>query len=243
MRLRHSDLQRVVKNTMNERKTIEYFKNEIVRVLGPRVSVDSDDLTTIAESANYTLDVMERTGKPIGDLRFKQSILAKYISSKNSEVRKFLARTLTESVARKMVWDHDDEVRHAAAKRLSPKLLEGVVKKYHSDEQLALIYEEKLETETPYTGDSIKQGYDVELSDEWYSSKAKEFLQDYSSGLDYGWEPQAIFKYADDVRSISGIEVDGEKLLKAIESINDDDDEEVMEESFFKQLAKTLKNT
>lgn len=237
MRLKISDLKRVVDATVQEKKAIEAFCNEIKRVFGPTVDV-SDNVEILSERANDRLDVLERTGR-IGYIKFSPKIAISLSRHDNPEVRRLVARLLPESSSISFINDEDSSVRVEAAKKAPIRMLSEVVKKYEDDFSLKAIFENRLLNERADSAlDAAAKGPLGEefLSDWWYEKTAKKLFQDYyHRGLDTGWVPNAVKQVVIGNRSSNRINVDPQKLMKAVVEMIATREEEKLEELQLKE--------
>ena len=141
MHLKLSDLQQVVKETLQEKKQNDAFCNEIKRVFGPSVVVE-DNLKSLVETANEHLDVLEYKGH-LDTVHFSDKVALGMVNHKSAEVRKFVARILPESVVSSLLLDRNASVRIAAAKKSSAKMIKEALRKFPNDVALNDLFEEK----------------------------------------------------------------------------------------------------
>lgn len=232
MRLKISDLKRVVDATVQEKKAIETFCNEVKRVFGPTVDV-SNDIETLSERANDRLDVLERTGR-VGHIKFSSSVALKLSHHSNPEVRRLIVRLLPESSSISFINDEDPSVRAEAAKKAPIRMISEAVKKHNDDFLLKEVYESRLlnEREDSALEASAKgpQGEEF-LSDWWYQKTAKKLFQDYyHRGLDTGWVPNAVKQTVLGNRSSNRFNIDPQKLMKAVVEMIAEREEEKLKE-------------
>ena len=121
MRLKLSDLQQVVKETLQEKKHSDAFCDEIKKVFGPSVIV-GNTLGSLVEAANEHLDVLEYKGH-LDTVHFSDKVALGMVNHESADVRKFVARILPESVASSLLLDRNASVRIAAAKKSSAKMI------------------------------------------------------------------------------------------------------------------------
>lgn len=84
-----------------------------------------------------------------------------------------------------------------------------IVEKKDDDKKGFDIYGEKL-------GAAVKQRPGPELSDQWYETRARKFVQDYGTNIEDSWEELAAKRYCASLKSSFGVEVDEKKLVDAI---------------------------
>ena len=237
MRLKISDLKRVVDATVQEKKAIEAFCNEVKRVFGPTVDV-SDRLETLSERANDRLDVLERTGR-LGYIKFSPSVALRLSHHDNPEVRRLVARLLPESSSVGFINDVDSSVRAEAAKKAPLRMVSNAVKKYSDDYLLKEVFENRLLNERADSAlEASAKGPKGEefLSDWWYQKTAKKLFQDYyHKGLDTGWIPNAVKQVVIGNRSSNRFNIDSQKLMKAVVEMIADREEQRLEELQLKE--------
>lgn len=227
MRLKLSDLQRVVESTVQEKQVVETFCNEIKRVFGPTVDV-SNKLDVLAERANDRLDVLDRTGRT-NYIKFSSKIALSLSTHPNPEVRRLIARLLPESSAVSFINDKHASVRKEAAKKAPLKMVEAAVRKYKNDHLLQEVLEEKLlseERESALVAAASGPAGEEFFSDRWYDSMARKIIQDYyMKGLDTGWVSSAVKQAVLANRASNRHNIDPHKLMKAVvEMIADEED-------------------
>ena len=216
MRLKISDLQRVVESTIKEKKDVEDFCNEIKKAFGPTVDV-SDDIVKLSEQANDRLNVLERTGRR-NYVQFDSRVAKKLVSHKNSEVRKLVARILPLSESFRFLYDNSHTVRIEAAKRAPVYELKRSITKFPHDSSLRELYESRLLRESESALENAAMGPEEDyMSDTWYEKTAKKLVQDYNSaGLDTGWINAAVNQVVSGNRATNRFNVDPMKLYKAV---------------------------
>lgn len=226
MRLKITDLQRIVEETVQEKKAVAEFCSEIKRVFGPTVIV-ANDVSTLAEQANDRLDVLERTGRR-NYIKFSADAALKVAYHKDPEVRRLAVRLLPENHARKFINDKTPSIRAAAAQNSSLKLVEETVKRYPTDDTLRDTLKQKRLYESKPALKSAASSPEGEsfLSDAWYDSKARKLIQDYGRTLDTGWVPAAVNQYCSAARSVNRYNIDSYKLMKKVVEIMADNEEE-----------------
>ena len=228
MQLKLEELQRIVKSTVDEEKKSQTLKMEISKAIGCKV-VTTHGLSVMAESANKQLDILERTGKVVPTV--KTSILLRYADSKDLEVRKLIARLLPEHHAKNMMFDVNEGVRSVLAQRLPLNLVSKMVKKFPSDDNIFSIYStRKIEESKKKDSDEFDIYGDVVLgsvlngvehpgfTDEWYNTMAHKIINGptaYGNNLEGNWEEKTVNSICNSYQS-QGLDIDHEKLLKAV---------------------------
>jgi len=226
MRLRITDLQKIVEQTIQEKQAIDNFCAEIKKAFGPTVVV-SNTLESLVEQANYRLDVLERTGRE-SYISFSSKIALPLSSHSDPEVRRLIVRLLPEHAAVSFINDKDSKVRAAAAKKSPLKLVESVAKIHKNDDLLQDVLIQKRLVEEKSALDLSVQGprdEDEFLSDWWYEKTARQLIQDYGRTLDTTWVPTAVSQVCSN-RSVNRYNVDPYKLMKVVVKIIADRDSE-----------------
>jgi len=227
MRLKISDLQQVVEQTLQEKRAVDDFCNEIKKAFGPTVVV-SEALESLVEQAHYRLDVLERTGR-LGYVQFNSKSALRVANHRNPEVRRLAARLLPESSAVSFIYDKSSTVRSTAALKAPLKLIEAAMKKYPGDESLRDVFERRSLNERAESAlDSAAagpQGEDL-LSDGWYEKTAHKLIQDYGRTLDTGWVPAAVNQLCSAARASNRFNIDAYKLMKKVTETLADSEEQ-----------------
>jgi hypothetical protein len=251
-------LQNIVQQVLTEERLTEQFRKEIKRVLGVSVVVDGD-LKQIASAANLHVETLERTGKTLKE-NFNTSLLMKFASNNDANVRAFVARVAPQKLLSKLAFDKNNAVRAVVAKRMPLNAVSEMLKRYPNDDQLHLIRKEKRLAESglpqpeinsePFTmyadgrlGDAVKQWEGEELSDVWYRQKAIEFIQDYGRNIEDSWEEIVVKRYVSSVRATSGVFIDPVKLLDAIKELLSEREQRVEKRSALKESITFLKRS
>lgn len=259
MHLKLSELQRVVKKTVEEEKKYLSLKNELFRVLGPPVVVNGDR-ELVANAVNEQLDFLESTGRSIPREDFKLSVLLESVSISSPSLRKIVARLLPQKHVVKLLEDKTSSVRCAAAKRLPYSMIQETVRRFSKDDQLQTIAREKKLQEAGISkpkvedeefdlygkkpmGDSAKTFAGPDLSDAWYERLANKLCKEYGTNLEGNWEEILATRFASSYYATSGIKLDRDKLLKAIYSCLKDREDKVIGEVSLKNIAYKLKET
>lgn len=244
MRLRLREIREVAQKTMDDRKTSDNLISEIKRVFGSRVDVGSD-VNEVTECANYVLDTLDRRGEGLTKA-FNQEILRAGKKHRDAEVRKLSARLLPLSETRSLIMDQDSSVRHAAARRLPAAVVLEALRSFNDDDELRLIYRSKKMLEenakkekTKLTGDSIGQQDYPELSEGFYDTLARQFINDYGLTWQQNW-PLMVKRYVSSVKATSGVDVDSKKLYEAIVDIYEQREEEIIEDCTPTRLKETI---
>jgi len=225
MSLKLGKLRKAASQVVLEEKSLKLLSQELVKSLGPTITT-SYGLKVMAESANDRLDVMERTGRTPEPI--PSDLLLRFADSSIKEVRKLVARLVTERHLTNFISDKDPAVRAAAARRLPYHIVKEMKEKFSSDDQLLSIYRGKKlaegskmlnDKEFDMYGD-IRMGdaEEVEhpgLTDTWYDSMSKKIISNYGGNLERQWEENAVNRYCTSLRS-QGIEVDQQKLLDCV---------------------------
>ena len=231
MRLKLEQLQGVVKSAIREKKALDRLKLEAKRALGPIIDT-SLGLRDFAECVNERLGVLERTGRPFAS--FDPRVVAVFSHHNDPTVRKMAANLLPEDQLSKFTGDKNNAVRAVVAKRVGLTTVREMMRAFPTDEELRLIYRKRVHARKNLLegeefdihgdepiGDSGKTWEGVELSEDWYRTKAQDLLNDYAKNdsLDNHWEERAIVNFCEHTRVTSGVEIDKKKLFDALKDL------------------------
>lgn len=257
MRLKMTDLQRFAKKAIDEENSSLELRNEIRRILGPRSLVEGS-INDIVKFANERIDILEYNGRKADELGFKPSLLARYVRHSDAQVRKLAARVLPEGMIATFELDTNVDVRRTVAKRLPASVVRRMSKRSPTDSvireclhrkvltEAGMKTPEKAEHHTMYhderLGDAVKQNKGPELSDVWYETMARRFMQDYGRDLEQNWEEAVVHRFCSSTRATSGVEVDEERLLKAVTDLMEEHDDEVIDGPSLKETVEWLRS-
>lgn len=244
MKLKLKHLQSIVKDALYEAKSIDALKNETKRVLGPIMNVEVG-MIELAESINDRLDVIELTGRQRG--QFKTSVVTKFMKHKNSEVRAMSARLLPENIINSMINDKSPKVRHVIARRAKLNVVKEMMRKFPNDEEIRIIYSQRKIDLTEASnnenefemyaeealGDASKTyDDDDDLSDVWYTNKAREIYSDYAhhNEIDVNWG-RVINGFCDSTKATSHVEINKKKLHSALKELIKEKEDKLIGES------------
>lgn len=217
MRLKLSDLQQVVKETLQEKKHSDAFCDEIKKVFGPSVIVGST-LESLVETANEHLDVLEYKGH-LDTVHFSDKVALEMVNHESAKVRKFVARVLSESVASSLLFDRNASVRIAAAKKSSAKMIKEALRKFPNDVALNDLFEEKKKNKVSALAAAAAFKDEDMLSEEWYDGVARKLIQDYGRTLDTTWKTSAVKQFCSSTRATTRLPVDSAKLMKKMNDL------------------------
>jgi len=204
MQLRLSHLRSEATHAVERTRAVADLGSELRRVLGPTVPVRGT-LAHMVEAVHARLDELG----PHAGQGARASVLLKFVDDPSRDVRRLAARLLPPRLAERLGRDPDPGVRRAARLR---SLCEG-------DD----------EPGTRLTGDAVKQHEGPELSDGYYRSLAERLMQDFGRRMEFGWEPVAVRRLAGSTRALSGIVIDEERLLEALDDLRTEREEETLE--------------
>lgn len=255
MRLKMGDLQSVVDKVMQEDKRLDALREEVKRVLGPRVGTDGN-LIDIVEDANAAIDVMEHTGR-INRVDFSPNVVKPFLKHNDERVRRFAARTAPAASLGSLYSDRSPMVRSVLASRGDLKAVKEMMKRFPKDDNIKVVYKKRVIAESgipqpkavkePFDihgdkrlGDAAKQPPVPELSEQWYKDKAFNLMQDYGANLEYTWEEQAARQFARHTKATSGVEIDEAKLLKAIKDMIEEKEDRALERDALKETLSWL---
>lgn len=202
----------------------------------------NDTLKDVCETINEFLYECKTEGR-IVENEFKTSLLLSLKDHSDETVRKVVAQLLPESFLKKFFDDRSDVVRYYVAQRLGKSDLLELKRRYPNDfmlqtvivenkksiniEPFELIEKDKVDPD--YNSGKakqekvVKQINDIELSDTWYETQAKNILMQYGE-FSYGtprhverhWNPLAVKRYCDSIKATSGVVIDRIKLQNAV---------------------------
>jgi len=250
MHLKLEQLEKIAKRALVEERNVEALRNEITRVLGPIVNTDLR-IDELAYEVNNRLSVMRHTGRSLRE-SFRPRIIMAFSQHTNPEVRRMVASLAPVKNISRFAIDKNATVRAAAARRMPVILLKEMVRRHPRDENVKIIYRERLaeakeekERFTPYDGDAlgdiVKQQSEPELSDVWYKTKARDLINQHDTRMiDYDWEEKAVKNFCNHTKATSGILIDYDKLLKLVRDTIKDHDDVTLERDALKELAASL---
>jgi hypothetical protein len=257
MHLNLRDLQKIVKRVNREEKAFESLRLEVKRVLGPIMDTDVQ-LENLAEEVNYRVGVLTRTGRTT-HFGFKPSTLIPFMENSNHEVRAMAANLLPPRFLEKMKFDPHSAVRAVVASRLEMPVVREMMKRFPKDDALRTIYRARNKllreegipqpkvVDEPFDmygekrlGDAVKQPKGPELSDAWYDMTAFKILQDYGNNIECSWEEKAVSNFVRAKRATQLIDIDGEKLLKAVKKMLTDRDDLTLERDALKESINNV---
>jgi hypothetical protein len=198
---------------------------EIIKYHRPKLVIAEKPLTTKLSDSNKVLGLYDRLGIPV---------LVNYRRRFDEIVQKIqqeLARgEWGQVVGATAVYGKG--LLHGGSHMidLARFLLGEVESAKVDDEQFDMYGEEAL-------GDAVKQRDDIELSDQWYESLARKFIQDYGTNLEGQWEELLVKRYCSSVKATSGVEVDTEKLLKCVKDLLEEREELHLKRNELKESA------
>lgn len=233
-----------LKKLVLEEKASEVLKEEILKVLGPVINY-SPKLEKMIAEANDRLEVLERTGR-ISSVDFRPSTLLKFSKHKNPEVRKFIARTLPQTMLERFMYDESSEVRHVAARRLPIPKLKEMASYYKNDDELYEIKRTRLiennsgMSPEPRYGEKMqgkaRQHEGPELTDQWYVSHAQKAISDYNGNIEGQWQ----WPYVQQFHKNSGVNFDCQRLYDEIMGQLEVKDDEALIQDKLKDAAKRV---
>lgn len=227
MKLTLKQLRSLAKQTIEENKLVDLFRNEIRNTFGPAIVTEGQSVASIARQVNESLDAgVSPRVMP------KVSLLVRFSNNDNPEVRKLTARLLPEKFITRLKDDVNEAVRHAVAKRASALVLFEMCRVNPDDDQLQLIRKhrvinEDLDLKAAAKLSSVSQkNIAIELSDEWYENAARKIINDYGEfsygtprPIEHHWNPGAVKNFCDHTRVTSGVHIDYEKLQNTVDNM------------------------
>lgn len=241
MTLKLRQLQDVVNETVGKAKIVDVLKESVLAATGFSIN-STADVDYVCYQINEILDVSEQKGEDV-NLGLKTSLLKKLQESHSFEARKLAARSLPLNVATSMRFDVDPSVRAAVCRRLPVKMLLEVTQRYPNDFEVHHILEAKKKQEAAKKkmGDASRPLFQAELSDTWYADKARRFLDDYGTNIEYQWEEPLIQRYCSSLKATSGIDLDVDKFYKILMKIIDEKHEDALTDSEIRKMRKMMR--
>jgi hypothetical protein len=256
MQLKLSQLVSVVKEAMKSERALNNLRDEIFRVLGPSVMI-SENSEVVCKEANDRLDVLEGTGRFPRSGSFKTSVLIEASICKSIEARKLAARLLPENHIKKFLDDKSQDVRSAAAKRMSYRIVKEAIKRYPKDELLKTIARDKKIEEAgipnaksvnePFDmygkeplGDSARTFQGPDLPGSWYERLAQKLTKEYGTNLEGQWE-EILATNVSRAEASFGHTIDRDKLLKKIYACIEEREDAILDEGYLKRTVARLK--
>ena len=254
MRVKLRQLQQIVERALSEEKEADTLRHEIGRVLGATV-VTEGSIAVVAESANERMDVLSHTGRQ-NRVAFKPGIMVKFLEHSDPNVRKLAARVVPQRYLGKLMRDGSPIVRSAVARRLPPNAVSEMLRRFPKDRNVREILRSKRLEEAglpkpkvddePFDmygderlGDAARTDEGDELSQNWYDNQALRFIQDYGHTIEDGWEHKTVDRYCRSLKVTTGMEIDGDRLIKAIHKRFEDRDDRTLERN---ELRESVDN-
>jgi hypothetical protein len=229
MQLRLSQLRLIAEHATERERAGEALRRELRRTLGPSLTTEGR-LADVARAANERLDALEHAGGA-ARLGVRSAPLLRVADHPSADVRRLAARLLPERFVARFADDDDESVRHAVAPRLPLGKLREMVRRDPTDSVLreAIAAKRQVASAGLRSGDPVKQDEGTELSDAYYESLAERLMQDYGRRMEFGWEPEAVRRLARSIRATSGVVIDEERLLEALDDLRKDREDAVMD--------------
>jgi hypothetical protein len=94
------------------------------------------------------------------------------------------------------------------------------------------------------SGAVVKQDEGAELSDAYYETLAEQLMQDYGRRLEFGWEPDAVRRIARSMKASSGVVIDEDRLLEALDDLRTGREDAVLErpDTYIREAAAWLRH-
>lgn len=232
MKLNLEQLQQIAQETILSKQVAPSFKADVTRVFGPSIVVENCSIETIASQILDLLEACDRSGKTIQSLQTQHCL--QLLKQTTPKAKRLAARLSPIQLAQKLAFDKDVFVRCEVAKRTSLEQLNEMCNKFPRDELLQEIKEQRTLLEFDAKNlQKISNTPEPELSDAWYYQKARRIIDDYgelSYGLprrvDRSWKIPAIKQFCNSLFASYHIEVDQNKLLKFVDDILEELDED-----------------
>jgi hypothetical protein len=234
----------MVQRVVEEEKVLFSLKEEVTKALGPSIITEDREVEAICDDAMERLDVMSSMNKRPG--KFEPSLAVRMLEHKSPKVRRLGARLSPVSQLHKVMNDKSSQVRSEVAKRVELHELKEMLKRFPGDENIRYIYEAR-EDEAEFDmygedrlGDVVKQQDEQELTELWYESLARDLVHKYKHQTEGSWKHTAVARYVSSVKATSGVDIDGEKLLEAIDDIIEERDEELLSAPMLRDLRENF---
>lgn len=221
MKLRLKHLQGIAQKAISDEHVLNSLRSNVIANFG-NVVVESASYDQVVAAANEAIDMLEATGFGDRDLveQFDSDVLVSLAKSNDSAARRLYARVAPISRLNEVVNDKSASVRYAVARRIDIDSLTTMVERFDRDDQLNVIFRERLneagkkpkKSKKPNSGAAEP----VELSDAWYRTQAKLFVADYGRQLDDTWEETSVVTFCNGVKATSGVDIDPKRLLDAV---------------------------
>lgn len=220
MTSRRTDLLDISRAAKRDQKNVDSFKSEIKRIFGDAIDVDRP----LSKLMREVLDMSDDPRHSIEFSGVKPSVSISLMESARPEFRIFAARVAPVRFVDKLASDPSVDVRHEVAKRVSVRVLDGMIKRWPRDDQLRevarkrglLIVELKKSGGYEKVGDPMKQWEGPKLSDVWYEQQAENLMKKFMNNIEYMWEETAVRQFANAMRATNGTEVDEKKLYDVL---------------------------
>lgn len=257
MRLKLQHLKNVVRRARSEERIVEVLRAEVTRVLGPIMDT-SLKIESLAEQVNDRVEVMNRTGRT-AHFGFKSSTVVPFMNHASAEVRMMSANLVSPQQLGKLAADPHSMVRAVVAQRADMQVVREMMRRFPRDENLRSIYQQRKvlmsEAGLPNAkandeefdingdgrmGDAAKQPEGPELTDAWYDTTALRLFDKYDKNLEGNWEEKAVNNLVRHTKVTNGVEIDGEKLLKAVKDHIEEREDRALERDSLKEMAARL---
>ena len=245
MLLKLDDLKGVASDVNKELKCLRYLKEVFQLELGYRAI--GKTLHNLARNVNDVLDEKMIIGEP-SHIDVKISMLLECLGHPSDEVRKMAGRLLPENLADKAIFlEEEESVIYAMARRASPNALASFLEQNRSDELLFDIAKDRLNEDVdPERAKRLQKvvdfGPSIDIDDFWYQTTAKNIIDEYGHPIDSPiWINRVVKSTCTNMMSMSGVEIDEEKLYKEItDQLTKTDDEILESTSIFAQMIENL---
>jgi len=253
MHLRLEQLRKIAKTTMSEEKAVIALREETKRVLGSVIDTNVK-LEDLARAINDRMEVLAKTGRA-NRVTFRSSVIAKFVDNKNPEVRRMAAHFLPEKYLNRYLFDKDPGVKAVVMSRASKQLVNELLQKNPHDDQLRTIYRTRLNelksapqddvtlgVLDPELLDDVVKDNDQFLSDVWYKTKAIELIRPCTRRTIEGdWEEKTVDAFVKHTKATSGVVIDRDKLLKAVEDAIKDEEDIACKKNELKEIVQQIK--
>lgn len=240
MTLKLRDLQAVVDTAVKKRKVVDILKESVLSSTGFIIDT-AGSLDYVCYQVNEILDANAARGID-SQPELRTSLLKKLQESRSFEARKLAARLLPTNIATSLVFDINSSVRAAAAWRLPTAVVKEALQRYPNDFELQYIFEKKNKEEKKKMGTAARPMFQAELSDTWYADKARRFLDEYGTNIEYQWEEPLIQRYCSSLKMTSGIDLDVEKFYKILMKLIEEKEELALTDAEIRRMRKLIRD-
>lgn len=245
MSLSLGQLKEVANNVMKQQRLLDNLVSEARDTFGPTISTRTN-LDQVCGEILDRSDLLEARGSQYTS-HFRTSTLKKLLETNNRLARFVAARFLPEGLIQDLAYDRDPDVRYEACRRLPEGVLKEVADFYPADFGVKLLIEKKKPAhddehlhmyDKKRMGKAARPETQPEFSDLFYETLAKKAVQDYGTNIEGQWEEIYAQRYCSSYKMTNGVELDCDKLYKAIMKELKEKDDHALSHAELKHLEK-----